>query len=148
MERFFPKALIAGIQVGLGIKLAMGGTKFVMEEMALGIPVGIAMIFLTIDKVGTVMEMPFSDDETHHVDMAKSIRRTDKTLSSLYGLWSGRPLPHHDLFPEKPKKVHECAPENRNAYTDGALTIPRRPDLVVGGCGVWLPEEEGGQDFL
>ena len=56
MERFFPKALIAGIQVGLGIKLAMGGTKFVMEEMALGIPVGIAMIFLT--EVATLKALP------------------------------------------------------------------------------------------
>ena len=34
----FPRCLIAGIQVGLGLKLCMKGAKYVRSELALGAP--------------------------------------------------------------------------------------------------------------
>ena len=65
----------------------------------------IALVILTIDRVGAIMEMPFTYDEYHSVDMAKQIRRTDKQLASLFGLWSGRPVRHYNLFPSQAKKA-------------------------------------------
>ena len=45
-----------------------------------------ALIFLSIDRVGAVMESPFVDDEVHGLDLHKRIRRTDKETAALVGV--------------------------------------------------------------
>ena len=59
-----------------------------------------ALIFLSIDRVGAVMESPFVDDEVHGLDLHKRIRRTDKETAALVGVWRGEAAVHLNLFPE------------------------------------------------
>ena len=59
-----------------------------------------ALIFLSIDRVGAVMESPFVDDEVHGLDLHKRIRRTDKETAALVGVWRGESAVHLNLFPE------------------------------------------------
>jgi hypothetical protein len=58
-----------------------------------------ALIFLSIDRVGAVMDTPFADSESFGIDLEKRIRRTDKETSALVAAWLGKPIRHLDLFP-------------------------------------------------
>ena len=65
---------------------------------------GAALVILSMDKVGTLMLLPFASDENHGIDLDKRIRRTDKEFASLLGTWLHRPAAHYDLFPETAKR--------------------------------------------
>ena len=87
------------------------------------------------------MEEPFVSDELHGVDLDKRIRRTDKKLAALLGLWAGSPAPHYDLFPQTAKKRMVMA--GRGAFHDRARrrTDPRAAE---GEQRLRWPSEGGG----
>ena len=107
-----------------------------------------ALLFLSMDKVGSVMDTPFAHDEYFGLDLEKRVRRTDKETAALVGVWLGRPCFHFDLYPDHaksslPKRYHEdnvrgggglgrgarrkCAHEGRGAAADVSV---RRPHVV------------------
>lgn len=62
-----------------------------------------ALIFLGIDRVGSVMDTPFVPTEEFGIDLEKRIRRTDKETTALVGAWlralNRAPIAHLDLYP-------------------------------------------------
>ena len=71
-----------------------------------------ALLFLSIDKAGGVMDTPFTSNQWFGLDLEKRVRRSDKETAALVGAWSGAPCHHFDLFPDTarstlPKQYHE-----------------------------------------
>lgn len=71
-----------------------------------------ALLFLSMDRVGAVMDTPFAHSEWFGIDLEKRCRRTDKETAALVGVWQARPCPHFNLFPDTmrsvlPKRYHE-----------------------------------------
>lgn len=70
---------------------------------------GVSIAILAIDKVSATLLQPFTADMLYGIDLEKRIRRTDKELASLVGVWQSRAQLHFDLFPETAKRAMVAA---------------------------------------
>lgn len=99
-----------------------------------------SLLFLTIDKAGSVMDTPFVSSEWFGLDLEKRVRRSDKETAAIVGAWLGAPCPHFDLFPETaktnlPTRYHEDNIHGSDSTISPILHCLKcwRPDAIKKG---------------